>query len=262
MNPNEQQPAQMPQPNQAPLPPSQPIMQPEQPPTPPPQVGQHDPLATLPTQPIYNQSQATMQPSASPAQTPQPNSKKKLIMVVTGAVVAALIVVLAVVLLSHSSKPAAPTSTSQNPEAANTSANATTTKKSACQLFTLTDAQSLLGSDTTLGAQSNPRPTSNGGTASSCAYLSPSSGNVITINILVASNSDGSAAQDTTLNSIQSESGLTPINGLGDRALYGNDNGAVYMYVKKGDVLITISAQSGSSQSTLSKIVQTIISNF
>jgi hypothetical protein len=251
MNPNEFQPQQQPG---VPPQPQQPNVQVGgQPQVMQPQVGPYGPQ---PTQSVYSQPQPMYGQNSSPSS----GSKGKMLAIIGGVVVLIVVVVLAIVLLGHKSNKSAGSKSGgfSNSSGSGFSASAATTSKSACELFSLTNAQAAIGSDAIQSPYTAPQ-TKNNNTQTVCLYGSNS--NSLTIIVDVAQNSAGSSSQESNFNKTLSLSGTVPVSGLGDKALYGTIGGGKYMSVIKGNVEINLTVDNGS-QATLTSMAQTMISNF
>ena len=253
-NPNPYQQPGTPQSGQVPQQPIQPEAQFGQP-----QVNQYGPQQPMqPVQPVYSQPQ----PMYGQNSMPSSGSKGKIVAIIGGVVVLIVIIVLAIVLLGHKNNGSTGSSSSgssQNSNSSGASASSATTSKTACQLFTLADAQSAIGPGASTG-QAQPAQTKNNNTQSICIYGSDS--NSLTIVVEVATNSAGKSSQESDFSKALSVSGTISVSGLGDKALYGKPSyGGEKIEVIQGNVLFVISANSGS-QSTLTTMAQTILNNF
>ncbi len=229
----------------------------DQNPTTPPPVPTPEPIIVPPqlVQPGQTtQPSAPQQPMAQPV--PPPSSKKGLII---GIVVVAVILIVGGVAFALLGKKSSSTVTATSPSSKSTSSSSSvTTSKTACQLFTLSDAQSTIGSD---ASQMPPQPaqSKNNNTQSLCIYSSGS--NSLTIVAMVAMNSAGSSYQESTFSKALSASGVASVSGLGDKAVYGQPSyGGEQIEVIKGKVLFTILVNHGD-QSTLTSMAQTVLNN-
>ncbi len=212
-------------------------------------VGQPPTYPQQPGQPYMPQ-----QPYAS---TPGSGNKKLLFGIIVGVV--AILIVGGIVFALLSKKNSSTTSSGSSASNSTSSSSATTTSKSACELFTLSDAQSVIGS--TAKAVTVPAHQSQiaNATSTGCSYQALP--NLLTIGVL----SGGSAATEysSVVSNFSQLNGLTPspVSGLGDKATYFSNGTLV---VQKGNVVfdIFLSESSPVTQSQVEQIATTMLDNF
>lgn len=253
MNPNDIQP-------QQPIQPDQPVQQPQQP-----QVG----AGGAPSQPNIPTAQP-IQPNLDQQSQAQPmgsgNRGHKLLLV--SKIMSVVILVLAgiILLAAHfiSHKIASTPVTSYGPTSSSSSAgssSASNTTKSACDLFSLSDAQAIMGSSATAGAAA--KPTSTGKVTNSvCNYQGQ--GNISYINIILtvaSSNNAADAGYEATLSSAGSDA--STVSGVGDKAFYGSNINTLAVLKDTASFTVLVSAQDGSNtKSQATQVANKILSNF
>lgn len=256
MNPNDYQPQQPPEePSQQPSgePSQQPNLQGGQSQYTQPQFNTYEPQPNMQsTQPVASQPQ----PTYGQTSTSSSGSKGKIFAIIGGVIVLIVIIVLAITLFGN--KGNGPIGSNKSSTGGSSSGGST---KTACQLYTLTDAQGIIGpsaKSVTVHAQPTAIPNA---TSSICTYQTPNQSAVLIIGVIYTSSSSNADLGYSHLLSYFSQmsgSSAIPISGLGDKASYFS-NGAIV--VEKGNVDIDVLDVGGSSsQSQDQQIVTTILS--
>jgi len=256
-NPNPYQQPGTPQPNQAPQQPMQPGAQYGQPP-----VNQYAPQPNMqPTQPVYGQPQ----PMYGQNSMPSSGSKGKIFAIIGGVVVLIVVVVLAIVLLGHKNNGStgiSSGSTSQD-SSIRGSSGALATSKNACQLFTLANAQTVMGSSATGGSDKIPIPTVPNETSSNCGYynnLGDANSDILTVVVDAPTNGNQSIADN--MYAVETD-GDANIPGIGDKAAYSSSNQT--LYVLKGNVILIVNYTNENGKPILStdeQVANIMLGNF
>lgn len=246
MDPNNPNPYQQPGTPQPQVPPQAQVMAGQQP------SGAQPPVQ--PAQPIYSQ------PQPAYGQTPMPTRsgpKGKMIAIVAGIVVLIVIVVLAIVLLGHKNNSTGGTTASTG----GSSASGGSATKKACQLYTLSEAQSLLGSSAQ--AVSLPTPASQfpGATSNTACEYTNSSENSVVIGVINFDNSSDASGgfSKAVANFTKLSNGSTSqVSGYGDQATYVSDGVIV---VQKGTTVFDVFYVGSSPQSPDEQVANAILGN-
>jgi hypothetical protein len=142
------------------------------------------------------------------------------------------------------------------------SSAALATSKTACQLFTLPEAQSVMGPSAATFTSTIAPPTGSGIT-SQCQYdnTTADGGSAeLIVDTEVPSNGNMTDANNLYTSSTEE---ATSISGVGDRAAY--DSGSQTLYAQKGNVVVTVTytdENGNADQSIDIQIAKTMISNF
>lgn len=255
---------------------------PQQVPNPQGGVSQSNPQQPL-TSPTQTAAQPVIDPMTQPTQVQQPSQpqvspmngqfapvKPKSKGLIIGIIVGVLVLLIAGGVLvylmnfskSHSHSSATNNSSANNSKGASSGASSssgsTYLSVSACQVFTTSDAQGILGSDAN-GSGSPSATLKNNIYTSECTYNSASTGNTVIVLLQSAANSSGVSTINSEWSQVQA-AGLPSVSGLGDGAYYNSSNEV--LSVKKGNVIFDVSiGTSGDAEALDIKVAQAVLSN-
>lgn len=236
---------------------AQPVVQPQQPQT---VVGASpynaQPMpSSQPQQPVQPQYS---QPQNSPPYGPPKSGKKGLmIAIIIGVVVILVIGGLAFALLGKKNTSNSSTSNSSSSSAGSTSS--ATTTKTACELFSQSDAQAVVGSTAKAVATSAHQTQIPNTTSSGCSYIALP--NTLVIGVISGGSSSSVFSSVVSNFSQLNGSTPTPVSGLGDQATYFSNGTLV---VQKGNVVfdIFLSESNPVTQSEVEQVATTMLGNF
>lgn len=237
--------------------------QPVQPDPPQPQVYASQPVQPTQSQPQpqgFTAPQTSSQPFAAqqPYITPAPSPNKKRLIIIIVATVIAVAVITGLVFLLTQKKDSGNANGSGKSLSSGSSSSSATTKKSACQLFTLTDAQAIMGSSVTSDAPFSN--TSGIATISNCSYSGKGAIRLVSVNMTVYS--DKSASDKLFSLEQATDKGANSVSDVGDRASWPTTLG---LLVQKGNVVFSIHSfdqNSKDSQSIDTQVANAMLKNF
>ncbi len=207
-------------------------------------------------QPTY--SAATPQPSPAPmydtslSQPSQPKSSKTPLLI--GGAVILLAVVIAGLIFALGNKKS-PTSSTGSNNAATTSSTSTAftpASKKACDAFTLTTAQGVLGSAAQPSSLNGAADTATADQSiSSCGYQLLNGSNVTTANVTLtgALSQKGLTVNTAAFSALKSKDAGTTVTGVGDQAYYDSKTNTLMVLKGSYSLVVTYLAENNGSLS-------------